>query len=781
MIIVYQKFWTLKGILACLIVLMVLAEISSPSSAQVWFGYKESSYPAPVYKILESGDILIDDFESGSLEDNGWEDYSNRDYYNLRFIYPYPIIYPTEILWDSLKKSNVLSVEFYQSVFLLGTPWGSISKPIPSIDVRTHSNISFDLRLPLGFELDSDYFTFWVFGKNAADDKQIIVKIFALFQRDATYLGPVKTFRDPVSQDKCNCAVAQYDSNCITISVTPGGGMDYSSWHRVHVNLARAVKKAVDAFEEIPCPSDWYLDRIESFRICCNMYRLDNLMFTRTPSPPPPRHPVLFEMGPLYAQIFEPYRYLFMADCTGAGIVAHDVEGNKSECDRITDLMLNPANFIFAEDSNDPNDPVVKYWTDLGADPNLFGTDPDPVISDILDRDFIVDPNLPIFADPDLRLTASGPGPMAKHIISLGPLEWNATVNGSGENEIQAFLLAPLVVYPYDGMPTYIPVYYNALQVKKETGKPYFGPDMVYVLESALWNAGITVWPNIGALDYMPMYFEDLSVTLEVTDGHDADFITFTIEVVDKPVGNYAPVSQEGDETLTLYVGEAWEYVVNFIDPDCFVFSMAQPAMYTHTPGFPIDPENFRKDMDSLYWFLSPDSVSALNELIQDPPEDVTSTFYSSGLLKWTPKSTGIYETTIFCEDTWGATGSKKLTLVCTNRPKILDTWYYPYSWKPYFPILFNAYNNLSPYGGKGTALVLSGSSSAQIPSMFCPIVSMQPLVNIFSQTGSQDLLSAYPTFLWVGGSSPYANKAVISSYPNLSFWFAYYSTYRKS
>ncbi|NIS50702.1 MAG: hypothetical protein GWN94_06240, partial [Phycisphaerae bacterium] len=54
-------------------------------------------------------------------------------------------------------------------------------------------------------------------------------------------------------------------------------------------------------------------------------------------------------------------------------------------------LMLNPANFLLVQDPNDPNDPVVKYWTDMGADPNLFGEN-DPNIADIFDRDsFIVD------------------------------------------------------------------------------------------------------------------------------------------------------------------------------------------------------------------------------------------------------------------------------------------------------------------------------------------------------------------------------------------------------
>jgi hypothetical protein len=90
--------------------------------------------------------------------------------------------------------------------------------------------------------------------------------------------------------------------------------------------------------------------------------------------------PDLFEMGPLYARIFKPYRYLFVADLSGTGFKCH-VNGETLECGSVLDLMLNPDNFILAQDPNDPNDPVVKYWTERSGGEILdrFRCGPEPV------------------------------------------------------------------------------------------------------------------------------------------------------------------------------------------------------------------------------------------------------------------------------------------------------------------------------------------------------------------------------------------------------------------
>jgi hypothetical protein len=57
-----------------------------------------------------------------------------------------------------------------------------------------------------------------------------------------------------------------------------------------------------------------------------------------------------------------------------------------------------------------------------------------------------------------------------------------------------------------------------------------------FILESALWNAGLVVWPHIAYVDFTPLYFEDLIMTIEVTNGIVSDVETFPISVVNYPV-----------------------------------------------------------------------------------------------------------------------------------------------------------------------------------------------------------------------------------------------------
>jgi hypothetical protein len=361
--------------------------------------------------------------------------------------------------------------------------------------------------------------------------------------------------------------------------------------------------------------------------------------------------PDLFEMGPLYAQIFEPYRYLFIADYNVG------VDNLK-----ITDLMLNPANFLLVQDPNDPNDPVVRYWTDLGADPNKFGEEADPNLEDLFGRDFTVDLSLPIFADANLRAGSEA----IEEVISAGTLGWNSTVGGYGANGVQAFLLQPLPIYPYDGMPTYLPAYYDAIDAILALGRPYFQPGIVFLLEGALWNAGLTVWPNIAALDFTPMYFEDLIVTIEVTNGVHSDVRTFPLSVVNYPVENYPPVLQLNIEDQIFYVGQPNAYIVNFIDPDCFIFSMSPAPATTHVPGFPISGA-FRTDMDDLNWGMTINGMTAYQygpwiETIIDP---------CTGLISWVPKFEGAYNAVITCSDARGGTAFGEITIFAVNQ----GTW----------------------------------------------------------------------------------------------------------
>jgi hypothetical protein len=108
---------------------------------------------------------------------------------------------------------------------------------------------------------------------------------------------------------------------------------------------------------------------------------------------------------------------------------------------------------------------------------------------------------------------------MAAELRNHGILGWNMTINGCGKDAIQAFFIKPLPINPYDGMPTYYLNKYASFEAIKTFGKAHYGPAMTFTLESALWNSGVVLWPNIAYMDYTPQYFEDLIVTIEVTNG----------------------------------------------------------------------------------------------------------------------------------------------------------------------------------------------------------------------------------------------------------------------
>jgi len=680
----------MKTLIVCVVVASVMVMSGTAAVAQVGFGFPPlwssptfSTQPmqVPTWEdpFLGEGDILIDNFEYwDSPYNHGWRQ-SEPAYPTYGFGMGYATIFNT--ILDLQEGSRVLDVYRPASVFLIGTPYEKhmilhgLSSPPSAIDqdgenfINLNKNpvLSFQFRAPLGIE-KWDIFELIVTGYTGASiPNNITVRFLPLQPNAGACLGPVNSTDGMYGYQ---AAVTGFQNSSgttagsIEVTVFLGRGLLDGSWHVVWIDLREAVKAGVDVFSDIGTSerSDWYMVQADAILITGQMFRLDNLMFRADEGHDLLDYPDLFEMGPLYAQIFEPYRFLFFADYAGAHIATHDVDEHKTESDHISDLMLNPANFILTEDPNDPNDTVVKYWTDLGADPNLFGKN-DPTIAALFKREqFVVDLSLPIFADPNMRFG----GNTAKALIAQGTLGWNPTVGGHGANGVQAFLLQPLPVYPYDGMPTYFPSYYAAMDVIKAYGKPFYRPELVFILEGALWNAGMTVWPNIAALDYTPMYFEDLIVTIEVTNGVHSDVRTFPISVVNYPVENYPPVVQLEINDQIFYVGELGEYIVNFIDPDCFIFSMAQPAATTHTPGYPLST-NFRTDMEGLVWNMT---INGLPNYQYGPwIEQIINP--GSGLIGWTPKFEGAYNTVITCRDARSALGFGEITIFAVNR----GTW----------------------------------------------------------------------------------------------------------
>ena len=399
------------------------------------------------------------------------------------------------------------------------------------------------------------------------------------------------------------------------------------------------------------------------------LLRVDNIAFHKKglfPMSDTVLQPHLSKIGPRYAQIFEPYRYLFFAD----------YDTGDSEISSIMDFLISEnIDEIFVTDPNEISD----YWVSLGADPNKFGEEPDPNISKLFDRDFVVDINLPIFANPNFRI---GNNPYLKLIPGTKinqTLGWNATVGGSGASGIQFMPLTPLEIYPYDGIPTYIPAYYKAEEVIAKLGKPFFGPLLCYFLESALWNAGFTYWPNIAKLDFTPQVFEDIILTIEVTNGRVSDLETFPISVVNYPVENYPPYIEDVDDRI-FYVGEFNSYAVGVIDPDCAIFSLSSSPATTHIPGFPVS-DQFRQDMDNISWDFFLNGIASYQygpwmDSIIEP---------CNGLISFSPKFEGAYLAHLVATDDRGSASFANFTIFAVNRgtwlnhpPVIMMDWDHP-------------------------------------------------------------------------------------------------------
>jgi hypothetical protein len=254
---------------------------------------------------------------------------------------------------------------------------------------------------------------------------------------------------------------------------------------------------------------------------------------------------------------------------------------------------------------------------------------------------------------------------------------WNATVGGLGANGVQFFEVTPLEINPYDGMPTYIPAYYHAEDVVAVYGKPFLGPLPCLYLESALWNAGFVQWPNIGKMDFTPQYFEDLILTLEVTNGRQSEVETFPISVVNYPVENYPPVIEKA-EPRVFYVGQLSTYAVGVSDPDCMIFSRSPIPATTHTPA---TFGQFRQDMDSITWQMT---LSGLPSYQYGPW--IESLINScNGLISFTPQFEGAYETILVATDSRGGIGIQDFPIFAVNQgtwlnhpPIILDEWHSP-------------------------------------------------------------------------------------------------------
>ena len=674
----------LKIYLICLTVALAVTFTASTGMAQffgagtIWNLPAFSTQPQVVpTSSPTTGDILVDNFEYwDSPYNHGWMQ-SEPDYPVYGFGMGYATTFNTVL--DLQQGSRVLDVYRPASIFLIGTQYAkhfiSLFLPTtsteggaginldPNSDDPSNAVLSFKFRAPLGIE-PWDIFEFLVIGTTLGEDGTAGTDDDRTFQ---IRISPVQPSSGSGTSGSATSFMGTYQASLIqagsgnspmVIQVNIGRNFLDGSWHTIWLDLIEINQKAHNG----SVPTEWQLSTALQVMAGGQMFRMDDIMFrfadyTRLDQPD------FFEIGPLYAQIFEPYRYLFMADYHADSDIPH-----LGPRQIITDFMLDGANFI-----TDP-DEITEAWLQdsnvagvIQMDPNYLDPNhasygnPEPYYTGLLGRDFVIDITLPVFSDPNIRMAGS----QVSELLNQGTLGWNVTVNGYGANAIQAFLVEPLAINPYDGMPTYIPAYYSGIAAIKAHGKPQYSPVLCFILESALWNSGMRVWPNIAYMDYTPQYFEDLIITIEVTDGRRSDVRTIPMSVVNYPVENYSPVAQIYASPKIFYVGEPSEYLIKFIDPDCFIFSLAQflgrePAT-THIPGFPVnDWGAIRNDQDGLTYSMTLNGLASY----QYGPWVQSMIDPCSGLINFTPQFEGLYTALITSTDNRGGIGFEDFPLL---------------------------------------------------------------------------------------------------------------------
>jgi len=740
-------------IMAAFITSMAVAQGNPPLWHFPDFTYQPLMVPA---LSQTGGTVLIDNFEY-------WDSPYNHGWMQLEPSYPvygfglgYATVFQTVL--DLQEGSRVLDARRPSSIFLLGTPYQKHYIVRSLLDVGgiiLDSNLadpphtlpytdalSFKFRAPMGIE-HWDIFEFVLRGTTTGHP---VTGNSGLAQSPGSCQPVVYDFEIRILPVNAACGIP-----CVNNSSTHNFGEPYSkliqagssnspmviesdigrgfldgTWHITTLDLHLLVEKAFEN-EGLNLPNEWRLSRVTQIMIGGWMFRVDNIMF-KDHVHEKIDTPDLFEVGPRYAQIFEPYRYLFIADYAGNVLKKGNITA-----DRIIDLLIDSGHFL-----TDPDDIRTAWVSDLTAlsidtnyaDPNssLYGQ-ANSTLTELMGRgiDFIIDINLPVFSDANFRIKGSE----VNNMQMQGSLQWNATIGGFGANGIQTVstsnpqfsAIQPLPINPYDGMPTYIPAYYSAIDAILATtrglagnsfGKSHYGPLECYTLESALWNSGIFYWPNITYMDYTPYVFEDLIISVEVTNGVHNDVMTFPISVINYPVENYPPIVQIDIDDQIFHIGRPNPendnmYAITFVDPDCFIFSLANPASTGTVPAtthVPMGMGPIRTDQDNLTYKMT---LNGLRSLQYGPWLEQTIN-PQSGLIHFIPQFEGAFDVFITCTDDRGASGNGAITIFAIT----------PGTWLNHPPIIS---------GGPTNPVVLRAGEEYELHA---------PLFNVFDPDGDE-------------------------------------------
>ncbi|MGA1839673.1 MAG: hypothetical protein ACMUIU_03525 [bacterium] len=286
------------------------------------FENKPLQVPSWQDQINAEGDLLIDNFEYWDTPYNhGWKQ-SMPSYPEFGFGIGYTSVLNTVL--DLQEGSRVLDVFRPSYIYLLGTnyekhsiylelyspqPAGG-SSPVHYVDLAELPVLSFKFKTPFNLE-PWEMFEFDVFCSNALEH-EVIMKIKPL--------QPLPSYES--TDCDYNPTVIECNDNpyrpSMTVQVNIGRNFIDGTWHVIWLNLPEMVRIAVNKCNKIneTNKGDWHITKAGKIMIRGRMFRLDNIIFRKEDYSKFSRNVRVdvFELGPLYAQIFEPYRYLLMAD-----------------------------------------------------------------------------------------------------------------------------------------------------------------------------------------------------------------------------------------------------------------------------------------------------------------------------------------------------------------------------------------------------------------------------------------------------------------------------------
>jgi len=693
----------IKTLMVCLVVTAALSIMCSVAGAQLALPATTSQPLVLPSATTGNMGIVIDNFEY-------WDSPYNHGWIQLEPAYPvygygqgYATIFNTIV--DFQLGSRVLDVYCAPSVFLIGgsgqyakhtvtldvtNKVAALAATNPAISTKTLTSypiLTFDYRASMAIE-SWETFTFSVVvGTQPTSCGQAPT---CTGVPSNTLVIVVRPIEPPYNMQCTNCDYIAYfaDQTMSVIYVDIGRGYLDGSWHTVWLNLMDVLSMAYQGAGVTTAPPQ---DTIYTIGASGQAWRMDNIVF-RSPQVLLGQ-PYLFKIGPRYGQLFQPERFLFVAnDPLGlASLLFIDPNG----------MAPGTATYTAPALITDPT-AIAAYWTGLGANPDYFYTpgdpntqgldtngdgapDVDPNVANALGRNLLVDPTLPVIGDLTLANQLSA-------ALQNKSLVWNATVGSIGQNATQFFQVSPLPINPYDGMPTYLPVYDRSGNFTLQFGKSYLGPQYVTVLEAVLWNLGVTVWPNVAYIDYTPQVFEDLIMTMEVSNGVSSDMETFPLAVVNYPVENHPPYIEDTDDRI-FRVDQANYYAVGATDPDCFIFSFpvgTQQAANSHPTLF---SGQYRTDMDELTWSLT---LNGQPSYQYGPWNEVTIDAHN-GLVSFTPKFEGVLDAMLFTQDARGGTSARGFSIFAVQ----------PGTWLNHPPIILSDFEH-PIIGTAGEELILT-------------------------------------------------------------------------